>query len=32
MTYKYNLKCADITEEYEVRDEKLNEILKDGIN
>lgn len=32
MTYKYNLKCADITEEYEVRDKKLNEILKDGIN
>jgi hypothetical protein len=28
MTYKYNLRCADITEEYEVRDKKLNEILK----
>lgn len=32
MTYKYNLRCADITEEYEVRDKKINEILKDGTN
>lgn len=32
MTYKYNLRCADITEEYEVRDKIINEILKDGIN
>lgn len=27
MTYKYEVRLADVTEEYERRDKKLNEIL-----
>lgn len=27
MTYKYTIRLADVTEEYEIRDKKLNEIL-----
>jgi hypothetical protein len=32
MTYTYTLRYADITEEYEVRDNKINEILNNGTN
>lgn len=32
MTYSYQLRYADITEEYEVRDNKINEVLKPPID